>query len=634
MRRTHGIDSQGSILPGCKHPGRLPGLTGFSYLWENLPCMTGKEHLRDIYTQRTRKYGEAIQKQNTLINLVELARLVTLVAAVWMLVLGIRHHHFSWYVLSVLLTAGFLFLVSLHNRHKFRRDLFREFRSLNETETNCLQFRYEDLPDGADRMDRSHAWSHDLDIFGTGSIYQYLNRTSTLRGAELLAGLLTSEAESPEEVTRRQGIVKDLKDRIDFRQHFTARGRLVRELPGDLENLSVWLSTEAYIQKQPWLFYLALVMSAASLALVALVIAGVLTFWALIFMAVINLTILSPYLMRTNQYQSNVSKKHMLLEGYAELLKIIAAEGFNQPELKDKVGEARRGTREVSRLSGLLNLFDQRLNMLLGAILNSLFLFDFIMLRLLENWKKKNREQIMQWIELVGWTDAFVSLGGYAFNHPRFVFPEIQQEHDRMELRGLGHPLIPDPKRVVNDLLIDGERVLIITGANMAGKSTYLRSLGINTVLAYTGSPVCAQTFRVPFTGLCSSMRTADSLHDEESYFLAEIKKLQVIVRRMEAGAPLLILLDEVLKGTNTTDKKLGSEGLIRKAIQYPVHCFIATHDLSLGKLEKDHPGKVANYCFESYIEGMELSFDYSIRKGIATNMNASFLMRKMGIMD
>ena len=134
--------------------------------------------------------------------------------------------------------------------------------------------------------------------------------------------------------------------------------------------------------------------------------------------------------------------------------------------------------------------------------------------------------------------------------------------------------------------------------------------------------------------GLYSSMRTADSLKDEESYFLAEIKKLQLIVQRMETGSPLLILLDEVLKGTNTTDKKRGSVGLIRRAIQYPIRCFIATHDLSLGELEEEHGGQVVNYCFESFIKGMELTFDYTIRKGIATNMNASFLMKQMGIMD
>ena len=194
--------------------------------------------------------------------------------------------------------------------------------------------------------------------------------------------------------------------------------------------------------------------------------------------------------------------------------------------------------------------------------------------------------------------------------------------------------MIPDHKRVVNDLLIKGEKVVVITGANMAGKSTYLRALGINTVLAYTGCPVCASTFRCRFMGLYSSMRTADSLRDEESYFLAEIKKLQLIVRRMETGKPLLILLDEVLKGTNTTDKKRGSVGLIRRSLKYPIRCFIATHDLSLGDLEKEHKGEVVNYCFESYIKGTELSFDYTMRKGIATNMNASFLMKQMGIMD
>ena len=153
-------------------------------------------------------------------------------------------------------------------------------------------------------------------------------------------------------------------------------------------------------------------------------------------------------------------------------------------------------------------------------------------------------------------------------------------------------------------------------------------------VLAYTGCPVAASKFRCRYMGLYSSMRTADSLKDEESYFLAEIKKLQLIVQRMETDIPLMILLDEVLKGTNTTDKKLGSVGLIRRAIQHPVRCFIATHDLSLGELEQEHKGLLINYCFESYIKGMELSFDYTMRKGIATNMNASFLMKQMGIMD
>jgi DNA mismatch repair ATPase MutS len=256
------------------------------------------------------------------------------------------------------------------------------------------------------------------------------------------------------------------------------------------------------------------------------------------------------------------------------------------------------------------------------------------MLHLLEGWKKKNQETIMEWIRITGWYDAMISLAGFAWNHPDYCLPRLNEQKKDLEIGGLGHPLIPPQKRVSNDLEITGEKVVVITGANMAGKSTFLRSLGVNMVLAYTGCPVCAATFRCSYMGLHSSMRTADSLRDEESYFLAEIKKLQQIVLEMETGKPVLILLDEVLKGTNTTDKKLGSVGLIRKALNYPVRCFIATHDLSLGELENEYNGLVVNYCFESYIEDMELSFDYTIRRGIATNMNASFLMKKMGIVD
>lgn len=593
-----------------------------------------KEQLRSVYAQRTLRFTEAIRRESRWINYIALARLVALVATIWILVLAIRHQSVALYALTVLLAAGFLYLVALHNRREQQRELYRQIKALNETEQECLDHHFASNPDGGKFADPSHAWSHDLDIFGSGSLYQYLNRTSTLRGEQLLARQLTTEPEGLTAILHRQGMVQDLKQRLEFRQHFTGTGHLVREEEEDLQDISRWLADRSYIRTHGWLFYLAWVMSALSLGMITGLILGAVSIWGLILVSVVNFTILSPFLMRTNQYQSSISKKHLLLEGYARLLKLIAEEPFGHDDLKEKAVQAAAGMKEVARLSRLLNLFDQRLNMLLGAILNGLFLFDFIMLRLLENWKEKNSGHILEWIELIGWTDSMVSLGGFAYNHPLFTIPELQPDKELMELDGLGHPLIPDQKRVDNDLRIDSEKVVVITGANMAGKSTFLRSLGINTVLAYTGCPVCATRFHAPFMGLCSSMRTADSLKDEESYFLAEIKKLQVIVRRMEEGKPLLILLDEVLKGTNTTDKKRGSEGLIRRAIRYPVRCFIATHDLSLGKLEKDHPGEVVNFCFESYIRGMELSFDYTMRPGIATNMNASFLMKQMGIMD
>ena len=593
-----------------------------------------RDQLRDTYTQRIAQFQGAIRHHSRMMNYFSLFRFLSLGLLVYFMVLGVKNQQTLFYSCSGLMVISFLFLVSRYNRQKELRDLNTRLSDLNDRENLCLDHLFHSFPDGMEYADLSHPWSHDLDLFGKGSLYQYLNRTSTLKGSALLAGMLTAEPENPGIIQQRQGIIGDLRERIGFRQTFTARGSMFKEREDDLPGIRKWLSVNAYIVRHRWLFVVALGISAIALGIIVYGMLNPGAFWYLVPLLLFNWTMLSPFLVRTNQYQQTISRKHELLEGFAQLLKIMADTGFDHPDLLEKRTKAREGMREVKKLSRLLNVFDQRLNMLLGVVFNGLFLFDFIMLFLLEKWKQRNREKIMDWIGITGWADALISLSGFAYNHPDFGVPEVTEDPEFMEMKGLGHPLISPEKRVVNDLTIHEEKVVIITGANMAGKSTFLRSLGINTILAYTGCPVCATHFRTGFMGLYSSMRTADSLADEESYFLAEIRKLQKIVQRMETGTPMLILLDEVLKGTNTTDKKRGSVGLIKRSLPFPIRCFIATHDLSLGEMEKEKPGQVVNYCFESYIKGLELEFDYTIRKGIATNMNASFLMKQMGIMD
>jgi DNA mismatch repair ATPase MutS len=608
-------------------------LTGFSIFGKTKFPMS-LEELQSTYSERISRFNEAVRRHSRKINLISVARMLSLVALIWFLVIAVRSGHILFFMLPVLMLILFLYLISLFNRRNAEREHYRQLSLLNEKELACLNHDFHTLPDGSDFADTSHPWSHDLDIFGTGSLYQYLNRSCTRKGSALLAGMLTSEAGSPEKIRDRQKMITDLKDRMDFRQNFTATGELVKEKAGDLSDISRWLNSKAYIRRHPWLFYLALCTGSLSCFIIVWGIFDLSRYWYLLYLLLLNFAMLSPFVLRTMKYQESISRKHELLQGYARLLKLIAGNTFTHQKLQNKSQIAREGMHRVNQLSKLLRLFDQRLNMLLGALLNGLFLFDFIMLHLLERWKRNNQQDIQEWIELCGWTDALISLAGFAWNHPSYNMPEILEQSEELQTEALGHPLIPFQKRVVNDLRIKEGKVVVITGANMAGKSTFLRSLGVNLVLAYAGCPVCATSFRCSYLSLYSSMRTADSLKDEESYFLAEIRKLQSIVQKMEEGHPMLILLDEVLKGTNTTDKKLGSVGLIRKTLNYPVRLFIATHDLSLGELEKEHGGLVVNYCFESYIKDMELSFDYTIRKGIATNMNASFLMKNMGIMD
>ena len=225
------------------------------------------------------------------------------------------------------------------------------------------------------------------------------------------------------------------------------------------------------------------------------------------------------------------------------------------------------------------------------------------------------------------------SLGTFAFNHPTFVYATIEKEIV-IEATAIGHPLIPQNECIANDFTLgQNKSVLIITGANMAGKSTFLRTIGVNLVLALSGAPLCARTFRCPVIDMRSGMRTADSLKDHQSYFYAELNRLKVIMDDLRSDRPLLILLDEILKGTNSADKQAGSIALVKQLLPHPCLALIATHDLAMGELAKEFPERIQNYCFEATIENDQLSFDYKLKPGLATKMNATFLMRKMGIL-
>ncbi|MFZ5940245.1 MAG: MutS-related protein [Bacteroidota bacterium] len=575
-----------------------------------------------------------LKDQQRKLRYISLLRLFTVAAAVYFLVSAIRTGHSLLYISSALLVILFFALVSYHKTQKDRFDLLNELKKLNKEELEALEFSYAGRPDGNQYRDPHHPWSHDLDLFGPGSLYQYINRTATLTGSKHLADLLTNPAASSGEVSVRQQRVRSLSAKNDFRQYYTATARLLKEQENDIPSLDRWRQSESYTTANRWLRPYTIGISILSLALVIAGIIDASFFRYLLPVVFLNWGVLTPFLVRNNRYHEMISRKAELMEQYARLLHLISQE---DPE-NETWGNARelalKGSRGIKNLSRLLGLFDQRLNMFIGAILNSLFLFDVQLIFLLERWKKQNGSEIMEWVALTGEVEAFITLGGFAFNNPDYAYPELAQDRRLLVGRNLGHPLIPTGKRVVNDLSVDKEKVIVITGANMAGKSTFLRAVGVNMVLAYAGAPVCAAEFKTGMLTLFSSMRTSDSLKDEESYFLAEIRRLKQVVELMEKGTPMLILLDEVLKGTNTTDKQQGAIGLIKKSLRHEVLEFIATHDLILGNLEKEYPGEVVNYSFESYIEDFDLVFDYRIRPGIAKNMNASFLMKKMGLME
>jgi DNA mismatch repair ATPase MutS len=291
-------------------------------------------------------------------------------------------------------------------------------------------------------------------------------------------------------------------------------------------------------------------------------------------------------------------------------------------------------SKAIHQLATILKYMDSNLNLLVSVILNGMFMFNLHLLLKVEKWKKDNSEKVPDWFETIATFDALTSLANFAYNQSNFTFPKKLDDDFSFKAENLGHPLIQQEKRVVNNLDINGwNQFAIITGANMSGKSTFLRTIGVNYILAMTGAPVCASNLEFYPVQIHSSIRTNDSLARNESYFYAELKRLKQIIDELESGKRKFILLDEILKGTNSKDKQAGSFALIEQLLRYKSVGMFATHDLALGDLANQYPDHVNNLCFEIHISGDEMKIDYILHKGVCKNLNATYLMKNMGIL-
>ena len=335
--------------------------------------------------------------------------------------------------------------------------------------------------------------------------------------------------------------------------------------------------------------------------------------------------------------QETYGKKLKTLNRYAKLITLAKGETWQAPalrELTDKLDiDGHSPAEALMQLSKELDRLDLRNNQLLYVILEGSMFFQLRQIVRIERWKARYGKYLMGWLEAVGELDALCSLGTFAYNHPAYTYPTIAGQPFCFLARNMGHPLMPEAQCVKNDAAIPSRPYfLIITGANMAGKSTYLRTIGVNYLLACMGCPVCCESLTLYPAQLITSLRTTDSLSDNESYFFAELKRLKRIIDLLNEGKELFIILDEILKGTNSADKQKGSLDLIRQFMRLKADGIIATHDLLLGTLAEQFPDEIRNYCFEADITDNELTFSYRLREGVAQNMNACFLMKKMGI--
>jgi DNA mismatch repair ATPase MutS len=352
---------------------------------------------------------------------------------------------------------------------------------------------------------------------------------------------------------------------------------------------------------------------------------------------VVNLIVSFSFARKIKSHLSVSTSVTKVLQQFSEQIKQIESQTFQSALLKQIQEKLKTGNKTASisigHLSSLFNYLETIINLLVSMLLNGFFLFHVHILYALDRWKEKNGSHIMQWLELLGEMEALSSFGNLSFNNRSFCVPVISKEEVLMA-ETMGHPLIRNKKRIDNSISFSDKKFIILTGSNMSGKSTFLRTLGINLVLARTGSVVCAERFIFfPFE-VYVSMRISDSLQDSESFFYAELKRLQHIIEQLRTGKKVFVILDEILRGTNSNDKHSGTVGLIRKMAGMKASGIIATHDLTVSKLAEEFPAYISNKCFESSIVNDELLFDYKLRDGVCTTLSASFLMKKMNIIN
>ncbi len=594
---------------------------------------------KEYYRSRIQKFIAEKNRLNKIIRTLTWTRLLSFLGAIVAFYLLFSLNVAAAILTSVLILGVFIWSIIKYNQVQRKKAFTERLAEINENEISALQGDIKKFANGSQFMDSDHSFSYDMDIFGEGSLYQFLNRTRSEEGKSILASFLSENERNRLIIIDRQKIIHELSEKIEFRHRFMASFSLTDIYqPHQKSQLFGWLYNQTSFFKNKTLPLISFILPAVFMVLIVLSVLTVIPAELLFYVFLIHLGFIGSRLKEINHIHSLLSEHGMKLKEYAEILAIIEKEKFSSKianQLKSALHHGNEtSSKTLKRLGGLVETFDNRLNLVVNILLNGLFLWDFHCIRRLEKWKNSHRDSIAHWFSSINQFDAYISLANFNFNYPENCTPVFCDDDSFLHTENMGHPLI-DPRELVrNDFSMFDNNFIIITGANMAGKSTFLRMAGINLVLAMAGANVCADRFVFKPVKLFTSMRTSDSLQKNESYFYAELKRLKDLLELIKKDKEVMIILDEILKGTNSEDKQKGSKMFLDQLVTRNTTGIIATHDLSLAAMEEKHPGKIKNMCFEIEIEGSNIHFDYKLKNGVTRKMNASILMEQMGLLE
>jgi DNA mismatch repair ATPase MutS len=588
----------------------------------------------EVYKVKKEAYSEALYKINKKYNSISILRLLTIVFFLVSLYYYIKTSTVFFMVLAVLLLVLFIVLMRFHSRLLFQKKIKQALLAINENEIAYLNREKIPFEHGLEFNDFHHPYAYDLDIFGDHSVFQNLNRTATFIGKKTLAKQLLTLLPN-EEIVRNQQAIHELDEKLNWRQEFLALAKVSEDTKSGYETLLQWNSfTGSPLSKVSVVFSFVLPLLFL-VTFIAYVVTSNSAFLSVIsLLVVINLGFLGLFLKRIQIEIANASNIDKTIKQFGLLMQKIEEESFQSQKLKDLqqklTFKKENASVHLKQLASLFGNMDSIGNFVTAILFNATFLFNVHVLKALLQWKKEHTEALENWLEVIGEFEMLNSLANFSHNNPSFTYPTLNTDF-QIDFSNLSHPLLNPATRIGNEVQFHPQSFMILTGSNMSGKSTFLRSLGINMVLAGMGSSVCADKANVHPLPVLVSMRLSDSLSDSESYFFAEIKRLKQIMEALEE-TPAFVLLDEILRGTNSDDKRNGTIEVVKKVIAKKAIGAIATHDIEVCLTTNDYPNVLTNKCFEVEIHNDELHFDYKLRDGICQNRSATFLMKKMGV--
>ncbi|HUQ96777.1 MAG TPA: hypothetical protein VM010_03860 [Chitinophagaceae bacterium] len=582
------------------------------------------------------KHTVTLQKKRTKRNQIGWLRLGVMVLTIFLAIEGFSIALPLGYIAIIAGVACFLILVSRDVENNKQITRFNQLIQLNEEELQILKGVYYNRFDGLKFQPEQHPYAGDLDMFGKASLYQYSNRCFSDQGQQRLAhnfleGIPVTEA------LLRQDAAKELAPQVEWRQQLQTLLLSDPITTATEQKIESWLAEkDVHFTQKAWpiflLIYIIITVGSALAALTGYIAPGLFSgLFALYFTIA---TLLSSKATKAYTQVNGIVKEISTLQFALQWIEEKAFQATALKDLQEAVKtNGENGYGEIEKLKVLLNRFDMRLNVYVFLFLNSFLLWDVRQMLSLNNWRQRNRGKAKAWFDAISEIEVLNSLATLRFNQPEWSWPKFSNHHFTFEGTAVGHPLLPLSQRVTSNFEIHGTaKIALITGSNMAGKSTFLRSLGVNIVLAQLGAPVCATALTISPVQLMSSMRIADNLAENTSTFYAELKKLKSIIEAVKTRKPFFILLDEVLRGTNSLDRHIGSKALIRQLIRENAVAVIATHDVEVAKLEETYTAAIHNYHFDVQVAGEELYFDYKLKEGVCTSLNASLLMKKIGI--